>query len=126
MEERFNVINHLSGLTNFVFDKEVLIRIARDNEIYDIEDYYEISKETWLKCEYDLLMTIVKGPWSTASQTNTHGSFTKVVGQQTITAAVMETIMKRLRWLKKRLDLDDDELEDLGSENVWVNDDPFI
>lgn len=123
MEEKFDVIAHLSGLTMFVFDKDVLVRVARDNGVYGVTDYDGVDKDTWLRCERDLLMTVAKGPWSTASHTNQHGAFTITIGSQTITSNALSNIISRIKWLNKTLGEEEqsEELPEYGAVNEWVN-----
>ena len=45
MAQTFNIIEYISGLTNFIFDKAVLNRIALDNEVADITEYSELTEE---------------------------------------------------------------------------------
>ena len=45
MADKFDIIEYLSGLTNFVFDKAVLKRIAYDRNVIDVTAYEYLSDE---------------------------------------------------------------------------------
>ena len=55
MAERFDIIEFLSGLTNYVFDKAVLKTIAFGREVMDVTSYAELDKKTIEMLEADLL-----------------------------------------------------------------------
>lgn len=82
--ETFDIIEYLSGLTGFVFDKAVLKRIAYDRDVMGITDYKELTADKKELLLADLLMVVYLSPNSSASHTNQHGSFTVTVGSQTI------------------------------------------
>lgn len=119
----FDIINYLSGLTNFVFDKAVLNRIALDCGVSEITDYTELTGELKDKCKIALLETIVFGPYSTASSTNQHGAWTLTIGSQTVTSAALESIKSELKRLYNKYDMTDEQeaLEDTGGEVKWID-----
>lgn len=124
MDQEFDVIDYLSGLTNFVFDKSVLTRIALRRGIKDVPSIDAIDENTERLCVKDLLITVLRGPWSTASHTNEHGTFKIGVGQQTITSNALEEIKAQIRQLNKELGIEsEDGLPDRAT-NEWVQD-PF-
>lgn len=103
----FDAIEYLSGLTSFVFDEATLKRVASENELHYIKKYDDLDEEIKDKCLISLLECVLDGPWSTASQKNRHGDFEVQIGQQTITAATIENIKRRLRALYRKYDMDD-------------------
>lgn len=118
----FDVLDYLSGITNFVFDKSVLNRIALECGIIDATSYVDITEEQRDQCKIKLLETIVFGPYQTASSTNQHGSYTLTVGAQTITSASLESIKSELRRLYKKYN-DNEKLEtlnDTDGEMKWI------
>lgn len=123
----FNIIDYLSGMTNFVFDKAVLNNVALECGVSEITDFSELTQEQKDNCKIMLLETIVFGPYQTASSTNQHGNWTKTVGAQTITSAALESIKSELRRLYKKNDLEDklDALEDTDGAVQWVNEDIY-
>ena len=77
------IIDYLSGLTGFVFDKSVLNRIAEERGVALATSLSELTQGQRDLCLADELFTVYTGPKSTASNTNQHGSYTHVVGSQT-------------------------------------------
>ncbi len=119
----FDILDHLSGLTNFVFDKAVLKRVAFKCGVADITSAADMTDEKEDMCKIMLLETIVYGPHSTASSTNQHGAWTLTVGSQTITAAALESIKSELKRLYKKYGEDEklEALEDTGGVMDWLN-----
>lgn len=94
---KFDIIEYLSGLTSFVFDKAVLNRVAFECGVCNVEAYTDLTEEDRDRCKAALLETIVFGPYQTASSTSQHGSYTLTVGTQTITSQALESIKAELR-----------------------------
>lgn len=120
---KFDIIEYLSGLTSFVFDKAVLNRVAFECGVCHIETYTDLTEEDRDRCKAALLETIVFGPYQTASSTSQHGSYTLTVGAQTITSQALETIKAELRRLYTKYS-EDTKLEALnasGGEIKWVS-----
>lgn len=120
---KFDILKYLSGMTNFVFDKAVLERVAIKCGIINIESFADLTEEIEDECKMLLLETIVYGPHQTASSTNQHGSYTQTVGAQTITSAALEGIKAELRRLYNKYSKDD-KLETLNAANgemKWIN-----
>ena len=82
--ETFDIIEYLSGLTQFVFDKAVLKRIAYDRDVIEVTDYEELDAKTKELLRADLLYTAYISPNVWASSSQSHGSYTKTIGSQTI------------------------------------------
>lgn len=123
MAQTFDIINYLSGMTNFVFDKAVLNNIALECGVSEVTSFDEITQEQKDDCKIMLLEAIVFGPYQTASSTNQHGNWTKTVGAQTITSAALESIKAELRRLYKKKNDEDklDALDDTDGEVKWIN-----
>lgn len=120
---KFDIIEYLSGLTSFVFDKAVLNRVAFECGVRHVETYADLTEEDRDRCKAALLETIVFGPYQTASSTSQHGSYTLTVGAQTITSQALETIKAELRRLYTKYS-EDTKLEALnasGGEIKWVS-----
>ena len=45
MTRNFDIIDYLSGLTNFVFDKAVLNRVALDCGVSEVTEYGQLTDE---------------------------------------------------------------------------------
>ncbi len=79
------VLDYLSGLTQFTFDKAVLNRVALDRGINGEEQTEEsIDKRTKDLCTADLLLAAYLSPEVWASYQSKHGNFSKSVGSQTL------------------------------------------
>ena len=119
----FDILDYLSGITNFVFDKSVLNRIALDCGVSEITSYVDLTDENKDRCKIALLETIVYGVYQTASTSVQHGSYKLSVGAQTITAATLERLKAELRRLYKKYG-EDVKLEVLSAfdgEVRWIN-----
>ena len=115
MAEKFDIIEFLSGLTNYVFDKAVLKTIALARDVVDVTSYDELDKKTIDLLEADLLLKAYYSPNVWASSTQSHGSYTRSVGSQTISAAEKERIYNRLSFIYKKYD--DEMLEVVENES---------
>lgn len=82
--ECFDVLEYLEGLTGFVFDKTVLLRVARERGLVGVLDHSEITQEQRDLCKADLLYTAYCSPDVWASQSMAHGSYSKTTGSQTL------------------------------------------
>lgn len=120
MEETFDVIEYLSGLTNFVFDKNVLKRVAYRREILFATSIGDIDETTEKLCTKDLLVTAIRGPWSTATMKSKHGTFEVSVGSQTITSNALEEIKAQIRLLNRDLGMPIEDGIPQAATNVWI------
>lgn len=123
MALKFDILDYLSGMTNFVFDKSVLNRVAIDCGVAEIEHYIDLTDEMKDSCKIALLETLVYGPYQTASSTNQHGAYTLTVGAQTITSTALESIKTELRRLYKKYNDEDklDALDATDGEIRWID-----
>lgn len=120
---KFDIIDYLSGMTNFVFDKSVLSRVALDCNVSEIGNYEDLTERKKDECKIALLETIVFGPYQTASSTNQHGSYTLTIGSQTITSAALESMKSELRRLYKKMGDEEkiDALDATDGEVKWID-----
>lgn len=79
----FTIIEYMSGLTGFVFDRSVLTRIAIDRRVQQKEPS-ELTQQDKDLLTADLLRVAYLSPNTIASQTCQHGAFTRTVGSQQI------------------------------------------
>ena len=122
MTERFDIIEFLSGLTNYVFDKAVLKTIALGRDVADVTSYDELDKKTIELLEADLLYKAYFSPNVWASSSHSHGSYTNTIGSQTIYAADKEKIYERLTLIySKYNDEKLAEVEDLSGSLQWID-----
>lgn len=112
--EQFDIIEYLSGLTQFVFDKSVLKRIAIDRDVAEVTDYEELEQKTKDLLKADILYAAYNSPTMWASSTNSHGSYTNSVGGQTLNAADRERLYNTFYKIYKKYD--DPILEFLDDE----------
>lgn len=119
----FDIIEYISGLTRFTFDRAHLQRIAYDCGVAEITDYADMTEELRDKCEIELLKLVVYGPYSTSSFKDKHGDFERQMGSEEITSAMLEQAKARLRRLLNKYDMDDDveELDSSGGTLQWIN-----
>lgn len=118
--DRFDIIEYLSGLTNFVFDKAVLKRIAIERDVYGFEEYQDLDKRTKDLLLADLLYTAYLSPSTIASSAQSHGSFSKTIGSQNITNAEKESLYKLFYPIYKKYD--DDKLFELDDSTLqWLS-----
>lgn len=80
----FDILQYMSGLTGFTFDKAVLTRIALDRGVADVTEYDELSQQDKDLITADLLLTAYLSPTIWASFTQSHGSYKKGVGSQSM------------------------------------------
>ena len=121
--QKFDILEYLSGMTSFVFDKSVLKRVAIDCGVIEAGSYVELTQEDKDRCKAALLETIVFGPYQTASYKNQHGAYTMSVGAQTITSASLASIKSELRRLYNKYGEDDkiEALNDATGEVRWID-----
>lgn len=122
-DSKFNIINYLAGMTGFVFDKDVLQRIALDCGVSEVTEYSELTQENKDRCMIALLRTILNTPYSTASHTSKHGEWQEQIGSQSLTAAFREDIRAQLKKLAQKYDDEEllEELEDMGATLQWMS-----
>ena len=80
----FDIIEYLSGMTAFVFDKPVLKRIALERDLDGVTYYSDLTQQQKDLCYADMLFVVYTSPNTTASYSASHGTFKKTVGSQTI------------------------------------------
>lgn len=114
MDEKFDILEYLSGLTSFVFDKAVLKRIALDRGILSVTSYSELDDKTKDLLRADLLLAAYLSPNVWASYTHSHGSYSQTTGSQTIYIEEKERIYNMLRNIYSKYD--DAKLEEIGEE----------
>lgn len=121
-ESKFNIINYLAGMTGFVFDKDVLQRIALDCRVSEITYYTELTQEDKDRCKIALLRTILETPYSTASHTSKHGEWQEQIGSQSLTAAFREEIKAQLKRLAQKYGDEEllEELEGMDATLQWM------
>lgn len=92
MSGKFDIIKYLSGITAFVFDRDVLERIALERGVADVESFTDLDYKTRDLLKADLLFTAYVSPTTWASYTHAHGSYSQSNGAQTLSNKDRETI----------------------------------
>lgn len=109
----FDIIEYLSGITMFTFDKAVLKRIALDRDVADVTEYIFLDTKTKDLLKADLLYAAYLSPNVWASSTHSHGSYTKTIGSQTIYSEDKERLYNTFVDIYKKYD--DPKLEEIES-----------
>lgn len=122
MNDNFDIIEYLSGLTGYVFDKAVLKRIALDRNVHEVKDYSELDKATRDLLFADLLYVAYISPNVWASSTQTHGSYTKTIGSQTTYTEDKERLYNQIVNIYKKYDDEKlEEIENSDSNLQWLD-----
>jgi hypothetical protein len=79
--EKIDVIEYISGLTSYVFDKALLKRVAMDR---GVEYVSQIDTKTRDLLRADLMYEAFLSPNIMASKSISHGNFSQSVGGQAI------------------------------------------
>lgn len=112
----FDILQYMSGLTGFTFDKAVLTRIALDRGVSEVTEYEELTKKDRDLITADLLLTAYLSPTIWASFTQSHGSYKKGIGSQS-----MYNKEEILDWLRGIYDkYDDPMLEEVPDNSAKV------
>ena len=114
----FNIIEYLSGLTGFVFDKTVLQRIALERGVNEVTSYDELDTQTKDLLRADLLYTAYSAPNVWASSSNSHGGYTKSIGSQTLYAKEKERLYNMFYHIYKKYN--DDKLEEIKNNEATL------
>lgn len=117
-----NIIEYLSGLTTFVFDKAVLERIALDRGVRDIKDCSTLDAKTKDLLKADLCYTAYLSPNVWASSKNQHGDFSISVGGQTLSAKDKEKLYNFFTYIYSKYK--DDKLSEVSASDSnlqWIS-----
>lgn len=118
MNETFNIIEYLSGLTMFTFDKAVLQRIALERGVDEVTSFDELESKDRDLLRADLLYTAYLSPNVWASSTHSHGSYTKTVGSQTIYAEEKERLYNTFVGIYRKYE--DEKLQEIQENEATL------
>ena len=122
MADKFDIIEYLSGLTGYVFDKAVLKRIALDRGVFCVQNYSDLTQMDKDLMKADLLMVAYLSPNVWASSTHQHGSFSQTIGSQTIYSEEKEKLYNQFINIYKKYDDEKlSEINDLDSNLQWLD-----
>lgn len=115
MAQEFDIIKYISGLlAGFVFDKATLERIARDRGVMGVTSYEELDAKTKELLKADLAYSAYYSPTVWASSTQSHGSYSKSRGSQTVADNDKERLYNIFSSVYKKYD--DPVLEQVEAE----------
>lgn len=121
MAIKFDILDFLSGLTGYVFDKSVLARIAWERDVANVTSYNELDAKTIDLLRADLLYTAYVSPNTIAAHTNSHGSFTQSFGSQVISEAEKGRLYQTFMAIYEKYDdIKFDEVEIAESNLQWL------
>ena len=112
----FDILEYMSGLTGFTFDKAVLTRIALERGVNGVTEYSELTKRDRDLITADLLLTAYLSPNVWASFDQSHGSFKKSIGSQTMYNK--EEILDYLRGIYE--EYEDEMLDEVPDNSAHV------
>lgn len=120
MNEAFDILDYISGLTAFIFDKSSLVGIARERNVIGITDFEQLTQKDKDLLKADCLFLAYTAPNTIASNTHQHGAFTEVTGSQSIQQK--KEIYRVMLWLYKKWDDEKaDLLEEMSGGLSWIN-----
>lgn len=115
MAQEFDIIKYISGLlAGFVFDKATLERIALDRGVMGVASYEELDAKTKELLKADLAYSAYYSPTVWASSTQSHGSYSKSRGSQTVADNDKERLYNIFSSVYKKYD--DPVLEQVEAE----------
>lgn len=114
----FDIIEYLSGITQFTFDKAVLKRIALDRGVSKVSDYEDLTQKQKELLRADLLYAAYLSPNIWASSTHSHGSYTKTIGSQTIYAVEKERLYNTFIGIYRKYE--DEKLNEIEGTNATL------
>lgn len=115
MAQEFDIIKYISGLlAGFVFDKATLERIALDRGVMGVTSYEELDAKTKELLKADLAYSAYYSPSVWASSSQSHGSYSKSRGSQTVADNDKERLYNIFSSVYKKYD--DPVLEQVEAE----------
>lgn len=122
MNDQFDIIEYLSGVTQYTFDKAVLKRIALERGVNEVKSFDELTPKDKELIRADLLYTAYLSPNVWASSTQSHGSYTKTIGSQTVYVKEKERLYNIFTGIYRKYE--DDKLQEIeGNEATlqWLD-----
>lgn len=112
----FDLLQYMSGLTGFTFDKAVLVRIALERGVAEVTAFDQLTKRDRDLITADLLLTAYLSPNIWASFDQSHGSYKKGIGSQTMYNK--EEILDYLRGIYE--EYEDEKLDEVPDNSAHV------
>lgn len=79
-----SIINYMAGLTGFILEEDVLLRIAHDRHISEDTQPCDLSQRDKDLLLADILFTVLCSPSELPSRSRQHGQFSETIGKQAI------------------------------------------
>lgn len=123
MAIEFDIIKYLSGLLGgFVFDRATLEAIAWEREVTDVTSFDELDDKTKDLLKADLARAAYYSPNVWASSSQSHGSYSRSIGSQTLYEGNRERLYNIFSTIyKKYEDKALEEITDTDNTVQWVN-----
>jgi hypothetical protein len=123
MAIEFDIIKYLSGLLGgFVFDRATLEAIAWEREVTDVTSFDELDDKTKDLLKADLARAAYYSPNVWASSSQSHGSYSRSIGSQTLYEGDRERLYNIFSTIyKKYEDKALEEITDTDNTVQWVN-----
>lgn len=119
----FDIIKYISGLLGgFVFDRATLEGIALERGVSEVEDFDELDTQTKELLRADLAYAAYCSPNVWASSSQTHGSYTKSIGSQTLYEGDRQRLYNIFSNVYKKYDDEKlQEIENQDSNLQWID-----
>lgn len=122
MNDEFDIIEYLSGITQFTFDKAVLKRIALERGVNEVDDFDFLTTKDKDLLRADLLYAAYLSPNIWASSTQSHGSYTKTIGSQTLYVKEKERLYNIFVGIYRKYE--DEKLQEIEGQDAtlqWID-----
>ena len=123
MAIEFDIIKYLSGLLGgYVFDRATLEAIAWEREVTDVTSFDELDAKTKELLRADLARVAYYSPNVWASSSQSHGSYTKSIGSQTVYASEKQKLYNIFSAIYQKYE--DEALKEIESEDCnlqWID-----
>lgn len=122
MAIEFDIIKYLSGvLGGYVFDRATLESIAFERGVTNVIAFDELDTKTKELLRADLARAAYYSPNVWASSSQSHGSYTKSIGSQTVYASEKQKLYNIFSAIYQKYD--DEALKEIESEDCnlqWI------
>lgn len=123
MAIEFDIIKYLSGvLGGFVFDRATLETIAWERKVANVTSFEELDEKTKDLLKADLARAAYYSPSVWASSSQSHGSYTRTIGSQTLYEKERERLYNIFSTIyKKYEDKALEQIEEEVSSVQWLD-----
>lgn len=119
--DRFDIIEYISGMTSYVFDKAMIRRIAVDRGVIGVTAYSSLTVKDRDLIKADLLYEAYLSPTIMASVSQGHGGYNSNIGSQQTDDKQRERLYNIFMSIYRRYD--DPKLEEAcndGGTLEWI------